>query len=123
MNTDDMRSPANSFMKIDLHAHIGRPAGFGSPAHGFETYCTPEQMIEKYDRDGIEYGCILPASMHFATSSASRITCPLKSSGISFWSSRALCKFTVIVKVGPCPGLVSTTSSPCLFTPNTYVSS
>jgi len=49
-----------SLLKIDLHTHVSRASELTRPAWDNQTFCTPEQMIEKYDRDGVEYGCILP---------------------------------------------------------------
>ena len=47
--------------KIDLHVHTREVVGpFRSLTRENDTYCTPEQLIEKYKEYGIERGVILP---------------------------------------------------------------
>ncbi len=42
-------------MFIDIHAHAYRV-----PVPGFNDFCSPEQLIARYDELGIEKGVILP---------------------------------------------------------------
>lgn len=47
--------------KIDLHVHTREIVGpFRSLVRENDTYCTPEQLLEKYEEYGIERGVILP---------------------------------------------------------------
>lgn len=45
-------------MFIDIHVHTRKVAGF--PRWGKQAYAKPEQLLEKYDRLGIEKGVLLP---------------------------------------------------------------
>lgn len=45
-------------MFIDIHAHTRKVPGF--PRAGKQPYSTPEQLIERYDKLGIEKGVLLP---------------------------------------------------------------
>ena len=44
--------------KIDIHVHTRWPAGPLTSPKG--TYCTPQELLEKYEEYGIERGVILP---------------------------------------------------------------
>ena len=47
--------------KIDIHAHTAPPGRI--PRYGTgSTFCTPAQLLEKYDALGIELGVLLPSS-------------------------------------------------------------
>ncbi|MDD5598002.1 MAG: amidohydrolase family protein [Victivallaceae bacterium] len=45
-------------MFIDIHVHFRSIPGF--PRHGKQAYATPEQLIERYDKLGIEKAVVLP---------------------------------------------------------------
>jgi predicted TIM-barrel fold metal-dependent hydrolase len=45
-------------MFIDIHVHFRRSPGF--PRWGKQAYSTPEQLIERYDKLGIEKAVVLP---------------------------------------------------------------
>lgn len=47
--------------KIDIHVHTA-PAGRILRIGTGSTFCTPEQLLEKYDAMGIEMGVLLPSS-------------------------------------------------------------
>lgn len=51
---------AVSLKKIDIHVHTTTHADIGMPRPNGENFASPEQIREKYDAWGIEYGVMLP---------------------------------------------------------------
>ena len=46
--------------KFDIHVHTRSPKGPTRSENPLDTYCTPEELIEKFDEYGIERAVILP---------------------------------------------------------------
>jgi hypothetical protein len=45
---------------IDIHVHVRKTRGF--PRGGKQAYVTPEQLVQRFDDEGVERGVILPRS-------------------------------------------------------------